>query len=58
MYRDKSGKIKEKSFDMSQRSGGKTEKILAYVKESGEAYGWGTNEDWSMSDAYKQNTFL
>jgi len=43
-----------KSFDMSQISGGKTETILAYVKESGEAYGWGTNEDWSMSDAYKQ----
>lgn len=42
-----------RSFDMSQVSGGKTETILAYVKESGEAYGWGTNEDWSMSDVYK-----
>lgn len=27
--------------------------ILAYVKESGEAYGWGSNDDWSMSDSYK-----
>lgn len=27
--------------------------ILAYVKESGEAYGWGSNEEWSMSDSYK-----
>lgn len=28
--------------------------VLAYVKESGEAYGWSSNDDWSMSDSYRQ----
>lgn len=42
-----------KSFDMCQEIGGYPETILSYVKESGDAYGWGTNRDYSMSDAYK-----
>lgn len=42
-----------KNFDLSYNNGYDPVPILAYVNESGEAYGWGSNDDWSMSDSYK-----
>lgn len=42
-----------KNFALSYNLGYDPVPILAYVKESGEAYGWGSNDNWSMSDSYK-----
>ena len=42
-----------KNFALSYNNAYDSVPILAYVKESGEAYGWGSNDDWSMSDSYK-----